>query len=341
MALATVAAALVATACNGAGDPTTTTEAAPSGLSGSIAISGSSTVQPISRRVAEAFREANPDVVISVSGPGTGEGFAQFCQGATDVSDASRPISSSEAQACAVNGIEYVELEIAVDGISVLTNAAASFACLAVADLYALLGPESVGFVTWADANSLAIAVGAKYAPYPDVPLAVTGPGKESGTYDVFVAAIITGAAGGHDFAAERAPQWAALDPPIGEAAARPDYIDSASDEVIIEGIIGSGTSLGWTGYAAYTENLDEVKALGVDAGSGCIAPTAGTIADGSYPLSRPLFIYVNTSRAAEKPELAAFIDHYLSDAGLLEITNSGYIQPADIAAARSTWEGR
>ena len=191
---------LVVAACGGdddddddaSGDDTETTEADGGGASGEIVISGSSTVEPISSAVASAFNEANPDVAISVSGPGTGDGFEQFCAGETDVSDASRPIDAEEVTACEDAGIEFIELKIGIDGISVITSTANdAVTCLSFADLYALLGPESQGIDNWSGADSLAAELpegfGALHTPYPDAGLAITAPGEESGTYDSFV----------------------------------------------------------------------------------------------------------------------------------------------------------
>ena len=295
--------------------------------SGSIFISGSSTVEPISARNGEKFSVANPGVTISVEGPGTGDGFKKFCAGDTDISDASRAIKPSEAEDCAANGVEYVELKVAIDGLSVLTspnNAAVS--CLDFNDLYALIGPESVGFDNWSDANDLASELGASHPPYPDAPLVITAPGEESGTYDTFVEFVI------EDLAEARGE----------EEAARLDYVASPNDNVIIDGIAGSDTSLGWVGFAFFVENQDKVAALAVDNGdSGCVEPTAASIADGSYPLSRPLFIYVNTAKAAEKPELTDYVDFYLSDDGLATVGETGYVALADYSETRAAWDSR
>ncbi len=156
---------------------------------GDVFVSGSSTVEPISIRVGELAGElSGGELKVTVEGPGTGDGFQKFCGGETDISDASRPINDEEAQACADAGIEYVELEVAIDGLTVATNPAnADIECLDVPALYALIGPESEGFGNWSDADDLAAEVGSAYAPFPDVPLVVYGPGEESGTYDTFV----------------------------------------------------------------------------------------------------------------------------------------------------------
>lgn len=325
--------ALVAAACGGddsgdnGNDTTTTADGGGGGLSGSIFVSGSSTVEPISARNAEKFSAANPAVTIAVEGPGTGDGFKKFCNGESDISDASRAIKDSEAEDCAANGVEYVELRVAIDGLSVLTstnNDAVS--CLDFNDLYALIGPESVGFNNWSDANDLGAELGGTHAPYPDAPLVITAPGEESGTYDTFVEFVI------EDLAKERGQ----------EEAARLDYVASPNDNVIIDGIAGSDTSLGWVGYAFFVENQDKVAALAVDdSESGCVDPTPESIADGSYPLSRPLFIYVNKAKAAEKPELAAYVDFYLSDDGLASVGETGYVALADYSETRDAWANR
>ena len=318
---------LVLAACGGATDSDDADDGSD-GDSTSIDVSGSSTVEPITARVAEAFQGDNPEAAIAVEGPGTGDGFQRFCKGETDISDASRAIKDSEAETCAENDINYVELHIATDGISVITspdNDAVS--CLDFNDLYALVGPESEGFETWADASDLGAELGGIHAPYPDAPLVITAPGEESGTYDTFVELVL------EDLAEERG----------AEGAARADYQASPNDNVIVQGVSGNATSLGWVGFAFFEENADALKALEVDGGDGCVVPTADTIASFEYPLSRPLFIYVNTDKAAEKPLLAQFIDYFLSDTGLEAVSAAGYVQlpAADIEATRAAWDGR
>ncbi len=302
-------------------------------LTGSVFISGSSTVEPISSLVAELFAEENPDVEITVEGPGTGDGFELFCNGETDISDASRPIEQEEIDACAENGIEYTELEVALDGISVLTSPNNDVAtCLNSGDLYALAGPESEGFDAWSDANDLAAEVDASAAPYPDVPLDITAPGEESGTYDAFIEL-----SGIPDIAIEQG-----LSEDDSETT-RPDYQASANDNVIIDGIAGSDTSFGWVGFSFYEQNQDVVKAFEIDGGEGCVAPSFDTISDASYPLSRSLFIYVNNAKAAESEALTAFVDFYLSDTGLrTAVEEVAYVVLPDdrIENTLSTWEG-
>ncbi len=321
--------ALVAAACGGGNsDTTTAASGGGDGLSGTILISGSSTVEPISARVAEDFSKANPGVGLTVEGPGTGDGFKKFCSGETDISDASRPIKDKEIDACKEAGIEWIELYVAIDGLSVLTspeNEKAS--CVTFNDLYALTGPESTGFGKWSDAANLAQEIGGVSATnYFDEDLVITGPGEESGTYDTYVEFVI------EDVAEERG----------ADAVTRPDYVASPNDNVIIEGIAGSKYSLGWVGYAFYAENTDRVKALEVNNGeSGCVAPSADTIASGEYPLSRPLFIYVNANKVVDNPALASFVDYYVSEAGLAQVSNAGYVPLADYGPTRDAWTNR
>lgn len=318
------AVSLLVAACGGSDDGG---EGGNEALTGSIFISGSSTVEPISSLVAELFSEENPDVEITVEGPGTGDGFELFCNGETDISDASRAIEEDEIEACQANGIDYTELEVAIDGMAVLTSPAnGAVTCLSFPDLYALLGPESEGFDSWSDANDLGAEVGGS-GDYPDAPLVVTAPGEESGTYDSFVELALEG------IAEERGQ----------DAVTRPDYQASANDNVIIDGIAGTDTSLGWVGFSFYEQNQEVVKALEVDGGGGCVAPTFESISDGSYPLSRSLYIYVNNAKAAESEALATFVDFYMTDTGLLTtVQEVAYVTLPDdrIEATRAAWEG-
>jgi len=315
-----------ATASPGAGAPSS----AP--LSGEIAISGSSTVQPITQTVAEMFNEEHPDVAITVDGPGTGDGFKLFCAGDIDIADASRAIKDEEAKLCADNGVEYVELKVAIDGMSILTSIkdATGVTCLSFADLYALVGPESEGSDSWSDGQAIATALGSK-TTLPNVSLEISGPGEESGTYDYFVEKIVT------PFTAARGQ-----DP---KAGTRKDYNSNPNDNVIIEGIAGTDTSLGWVGYAFAQENTDKVKHFAVDKGDGkCVEPTAETIASNEYPLARDLFIYVDKQKAADNEALAGFAAFYLAD-GTIASANAevGYIDlaPDVLAASRAAWDGR
>ena len=317
-----------ATTASGGDTGTANTEATTQ-LSGSIEVSGSSTVEQITALVAEQFNAANPGVGISVEGPGTGDGFQRFCAGETDISDASRAIKQKEIDACAEAGVEWVELKVAFDGISVLTspdNTAVN--CLDTGDLYALVGPESEGFQSWSDANGLAgelaaAGLGGSGAPYPDASLVITAPGEESGTFDAFVELAL------EDIIEERGQD----DP------TRADYQASANDNVIVDNISSNPTSFGWVGFAFFVENSDVLKAIEVDGGDGCVAPSIQSIADGSYPLSRPLFIYVSLNRMADNPALGPFVDFYLGE-GFSSVAEAGYVTLPDdeIAATKAAW---
>ncbi|MGH9188104.1 MAG: substrate-binding domain-containing protein [Acidimicrobiales bacterium] len=296
-------------------------------VSGTINVSGSSTVEPITTRVSELFEDVAADVVVNVDGPGTGDGFVLFCDGETDISDASRAISDEEIQTCADNGIEYIELKVAIDGLSVLTNPAnEDVECLNFADLYALSGPESQGFDNWSDAQELAADLGSD-TTFPDAPLDISAPGEESGTYDSYIE-IVFG-----DFAEARGQ----------EEQTRPDYQSSGDDNIIIQGIEGSDTSFGWVGYAFAQGAGDGVKPINIaeEPGGECVAPDPETIASGEYPISRPLFVYVNVEKLEASPALEAFVDFYLSDDGLSAVDEVGYVALDDDALAETldAWE--
>ena len=303
---------------------------APAAVSGAITVSGSSTVEPISTGVAEAFKAANPDFNFTIEGPGTGDGFKRFCAGEIDVADASRKIKAEgEADVCATAGIEYIELAIAYDGITVLTSPGnAAIECLSFADLYALIGPESQGFATWDAAQALATELGSTVSYPAGASLDITGPGEESGTFDSFVELALAG------IAEERGK----------DATTRPDYVASPNDNTIIEGISGSPSSLGWVGFAFAEENKDKVSEVAVskEPGGECVAPSAETIADGSYPISRTLYIYVNKAKAAENAAVRAYVDYYLTDGTISTVLETvPYVNlPADaLTQTRTTWD--
>jgi phosphate transport system substrate-binding protein len=334
IALAAVAAACSSDSSTPDGSDTGGTGAP---VSGSITISGSSTVQPISTRVSELFNqtEQGSDVAITVDGPGTGDGFVLFCEGQIDIADASRPIEDEEATACADAGIDYVELEVAFDGITVMTNAENSaVTCLNKGDLYALFGPESDGFANWSDADALAGEVGGN-GGFPDLPLEITAPGEESGTYDAFL-----DLAGIEDTALEHGVAEDAA------AALRSNYQSSPNDNIIIQAMEGSPSALGFVGFAFAEAAGDQIKEIEIDGGDGCVAPSAETIADGSYPLSRSLYIFVNSEKITSNPAVAPYVDFYLSDVGILGADSAvgqvGYVPlPQDrIDATRATWDG-
>ncbi len=303
-------------------------------MSGSVTISGSSTVEPISVRVAELFRDVAPGVNVTVDGPGTGDGFKLFCAGETDISDASRQIKSAEAEACAEAGVNWIELRVGIDGIAVMTNNNNDFvSCLNFEDLYAIAGPESVGFENWSDAGSLAAELGSATS-FPDLELDITAPGAESGTYDSFI-----------EIALENIGDARVEAGAISEddaATTRPDYVSAGDDNVIIQGIEGATGSFGWVGFA-YAVNAD-VKLLDVDGGDGCVSATPATIASGEYPVSRSLYIYVNADKAAASEAITAYVDFYMSETSLVQaVSDVGYVTLTNDARGdtQANWEGR
>jgi phosphate transport system substrate-binding protein len=316
-------------------------ESAGDEVGGSLFVSGSSTVEPISRKNAEKFAAAQSGVDVSVEGPGTSDGFALFCAGDSDVQDASRAINEEEIAECETNGVEFIELYVAIDGLSVITSALnEQVDCVSFTDIWALLGPEAAGNGSnWSDADALAEetfettggATGEIHTPYPDAPISITAPGEESGTFDSFVDLALGPVAdelGMEDFTTTA------------------NYQSSGDDNAIIQGIAGSEDSpetLGWVGFAYVEENLDLVKPLAVDGGDGCVEPTVDTIASGEYPIARPLFIYVDAAAAEENAALAAFVDLYLSDEGRASVAEVGYVDipDEDWQATVDTWENR
>ena len=297
-------------------------------LSGQVVVSGSSTVEPISIAVAEKFNAENPDVDVPIDGPGTGDGFELFCNGETDINDASSKVKEEQIEQCESNGIEFIELQVGNDGISVMSNTANDAVdCLNFADLYALTGPESQGFDNWSDAQDLAAELGSD-TEFPDAPLDLVGPGEESGTFASYVEIVI------EEFNEDRG----------AEATTRPDYQASPDDNIIIQGIQGSDTSLGWVGFAFAKEATDvSIIPIAAEPGGDCVEPTDETIGDNSYPISRPLFIYVNKAKAEENPALEAFVDFYLSDEGIASVGEVGYVPLSDeqLAETRAIWEER
>jgi phosphate transport system substrate-binding protein len=265
---------------------------AVSELSGAVAVDGSSTVAPISEAVAEEFQMEHPGVRVTVGIAGTGGGFQRFCAGETDISDASRPISEEEQQACAAAGIEYLELPVAWDGLSVVVNPVNDFAeCLTVEELRRIWEPNS-RVTTWRDVRS----------EFPSEPIKLYGAGTDSGTFDYFTEAI------------------------VGETgASRTDYQASEDDNVLVQGVAGDQFALGYFGHAYATQNADKVKTISVDGGTGCVLPTDQTIGDKTYtPLSRELFIYVARG-ALSRPEVTEFVRFYMENAEAL-VPSTGYL---------------
>jgi len=308
-------------------------------VEGEIVAIGSSTVEPIVSIALEDFAAANEGVEYEVDGPGTGDGFSIFCEEGSDIATASRAIDEDEAATCADAGIEYVELKIGIDGLSVITSPEnADVTCLSSGDLYSLFGPESVDFENWSDADDLAAEVGGDFgelhAPYEDAPLDITAPGEESGTYTSFIDLALG------DVADARVEAGAITEDDAGTL--RPDYQASADDNVIIENIAGSASSLGFVGFAFADQSSDSVKTLEVDAGDGCVAPSPDTISSGEYPLARDLYIYVNTAHATDNAALVEFVDWFLTD-GIGSVEEADYVALDDAALeeSRAAWDSR
>lgn len=262
-------------------------------LEGSIAIDGSSTVFPITQAVAEEFQKANPGVKITVGVSGSGGGFKKFLVNETDINDASRPIKDKEKKLAEENGIEYVEVKVGVDGLSVLVNPQNDFVdYLTVEELNKIWNKDSK-VKTWKDVRP----------EWPDEEIKLYGPGSDSGTFDYFTEEI------------------------NGESGnIRPDYTASEDDNVLVTGIAGDKYALGFFGYAYYAKNTDKLKAVPIDAGNGPVAPEPATIESGEYsPLSRPLFIYIN-KKSLEKPQVKAFVEYYLTEGKDL-IPQTGYVK--------------
>ncbi|MDO8483749.1 MAG: PstS family phosphate ABC transporter substrate-binding protein [Candidatus Limnocylindrales bacterium] len=282
-------------------------------LSGTVTIDGSSTVFPITQAVAEEFQIANSGVQVPVAFSGTGGGFKKFCMGETDMNDASRPIKEDdegEGLACKAAGIEWIKLQVAIDGLTVVVNPANDFAtCLTVAELSTIYGPDSPADLLWSQVRD----------GFPAEKVERYMPGADSGTFDYFTEEIN----GETDAATQFATQ-------------------SEDDNTLVTGVAGSKYAIGFFGYAYYVENTDKLKALEIDGGEGggCVAPTEATINDNSYaPLSRPLFIYPDVAKAKTRPELKAFVDFYLENTTALS-AEVGYVALPDalLQEQKDTW---
>ncbi|MEZ6125961.1 MAG: PstS family phosphate ABC transporter substrate-binding protein [Planctomycetaceae bacterium] len=261
-----------------------------------IIVDGSSTVEPISTRVAEAYRSVDPSVQVSVGTSGTGGGFKKFVAGEIDIADASRPIKDGEAEECREKGIEFVELKVAIDGLSVVINKDNDFCkALTVAQLKAIWEPDSK-VMTWKDVNP----------EWPDEKIGLYGPDTDSGTFDYFTE-VICGKGG----------------------ASRTTYSASANDNDLVLGVTEDKYALGYFGYAYFVENKDRLQAVAISAtddAADAVAPTDANIETGKYtPLSRPLFLYVSKSSLA-RPEVAAFLEYYVGE-GSKAVSDAGYVQ--------------
>lgn len=279
--------ALLALGCGGAAD-------APDGeeLSGTVQVDGSSTVYPITEAIAEEFQREHPDTRVTVGVSGTGGGFQRFCSGEIDISDASREIKPSEAEACEANGVSYEEIRIAWDGIAIVVHPSNDFVqCLTVDELKRIWEPGST-VENWSQVRD----------GFPDLEMELYGPGTDSGTFDYFTEVVVG-----------------------EEDASRPDYTGSEDDNVLVRGVTGDEGSLGYFGFAYYEENHDRLKVLGVDPGDGCVEPTVETIETGEYePLSRPLYLYVS-DRGLAKPQVEAFVEFALENGAEL-VRSVGYV---------------
>ena len=320
---AALTAALATTAFAGA--------AAAQDVEGTLDVHGSSTVEPISSLVSEKFNELNPGFGFVFGGEGTGDGFAQFfCPNVSDVSDASRPIKDSEAEACAENGVTWTELKIGYDGMAVLTDPNNPLECVNFNDLYAIFGPESNDISTYEDATAFAAELGSE-TDLGSGRINITAPGTESGTYDSFGEIVLEG------IAEERGVESES----ITRDPVPPYWIGAANDNVIIEGI-GSApsTAYGFVGLAFAEEAGDSVKTLAVDGGDGCVLPNAETVSDGTYPISRPLFIYPALARLESNPTLVPRVDFYLGD-GYSSVVEAGYVSlpDAELALTQEQWD--
>jgi phosphate transport system substrate-binding protein len=270
-----------------------------------IRIDGSSTVYPITEAVAEEFQIENGGATqVTVGISGTGGGFKKFCSSdasvRTDISNASRPIKEEEIEACKAAGVEYIELPIAYDALTVVVNPQNPVDSMTVEELKAIWEPTAEGKVTnWSQVNP----------NWPDAPLTLFGPGADSGTFDYFTDEIVG-----------------------EEGASRTDYTPSEDDNVLVQGVANDPNALGYFGYSYYEENQDQLKAVAIDDGNGPVAPSPETVRGGSYtPLSRQVYIYVN-AEAAERPEIKEFVEYYLSNAtalvpevGSVPLSEEGY----------------
>jgi phosphate transport system substrate-binding protein len=278
---------LALSACGGNnGDTGGTTTAAA--VTGTISIDGSSTVGPMTEVASELFNQSNPDVKITVGQSGTGGGFEKFCAGETDMSDASRPIADDEAAVCKKAGIEYQQMVVANDALTVVVNKENTWAtCLTVDQLKKIWEPKSK-VTNWNQVDP----------SFPDQELVLFGPGTDSGTFDYF-----TGAINGE------------------EGASRTDYSPSENDNNTVQGVQGSKGGMGYFGYTYFEQNTDTLTALEIDSGNGCVAPSAETVADATYtPLARELYIYPSVGQGKENSALLPFVEFYAAnDANIAE----------------------
>jgi phosphate transport system substrate-binding protein len=294
-----LALSFVLAACGGASG----SEGSGGNLSGSINVEGSSTVQPITQVAAELFGQEYPDVKFKIGGAGTSDGFEAFCQGDTQVSDASRPIDpAEEVPICKENKIEYIELPIAYDGISIVVNAQNDWAQdITTEELKMLWEPAAEDEITrWSQVRP----------SWPDRPISLYGPGTESGTFEFFTEEVVG-----------------------EEEASRTDYEASENDNVLVRGVSGDENALGYFGFSYYENNKDTLKALALDG----VKPTTKAIQTGEYSLSRPLFIYVNAQDLEKNKALQEFVSFYISEQNLTSIVENAKYVPLPGSLAQET----
>lgn len=272
--VAVALAALTLAGCGGDGD-----NGGGTNLTGAVLVDGSSTVAPLSKAAADIYREEEPKVNVTVGTSGTGGGFEKFCKGETDISDASRQIKDGEKESCAAATIGFTELVVANDALTVVVNKNNTWVdCLTVAQLKKVWDQGST-VRNWKEIDP----------SFPDQKLDLFGPGTDSGTFDFFTAAVNG-----------------------KEDRSRADYTASENDNVLVQGVAGSKGGLGYFGYTYFEENADKLKAIKIDGGKGCVAPSVSSAQDGSYqPLSRPLFIYVSNRAMESKPQVRDFVEFY------------------------------
>jgi len=313
--------ALLLTACGGGDDDSAAQEApadevggasesSESGGGGSgsntIEIDGSSTVGPLTDAIAEEYFNEDSETQVNVGVSGTGGGFERFCgTGDTDISNASRPIEEEEAALCEENGVSYVEVRVGTDALTMVTSPdTEGLECLTTEEVTAIFGPEGVS--TWSEVNP----------QFPDEPLEIFAPGTDSGTYDFMVEDV------------------------LGLEESRQDYNASEDDNIIAQGVQGTPYSWGFFGFAYYTNNQEGLKAIQYDAGEGCVGPSVETAQDGSYGMTRPLFIYVRQDALQNKQHVADFVTFYLDTVNDV-IGDVGYIEatPEDLEPGRAAVE--
>jgi len=307
---ALIAVAILAVGIAACGDDSESTASgdteAPSGLSGSIAIDGSSTVEPFAQAAAELVGEGSPDLQVTVGASGTSGGFEKFCADETDISDASRPIEPEEEELCKEGGVEYTEIQVANDGIAIVTNPGLEISCLTTDQLAQLWADDTV-------TNYSELGEDADTGePLPDVDVSLYGPGTDSGTFDYFTEEI-----NGE------------------EGKSRQEYQPSEDDNVLVEGVSGDEGGLGYFGFSYYEQNADALNLVSVDGGNGCVEPSLETIQSGDYePLARPIFMYPNNARVVEDP-VKGFMEFVVGD--YEAIAEAAQIVPMDETQAEES----